>query len=406
MNITYVSNTDLAGRIFNGYELHKTLNEIGYKSNQIVIEKQSKDDTVIPLLSEHELFIRNNLKVLERELSVNAMLFPYFNNLVENEIFKNPDIIHYQLIQNDFLSIADFNKLSKIKKCVWTIHDPWIVTGHCIHPLYCNKWKEGCENCENLQDAAFPLNVDRTNQLWKIKKETFEKVDIDLIVSSNFMINYLKKSPITCHMNRIHKIPFGINIEKINNVSKEEAKSKLNIETNNIVIGFRNEQSKLKGTKYIEEALLKLREKEKITILTVGTNSVPDKIKNMFNVIELGWQNDDKIMDTFYNAIDIFLMPSLAETFGLMSIEAMAHKCAIVVFKDTVLEEITFAPDCGVAVKYKSSDELKETIERLIDNYEERLFRGNLGREIVGKYYKYSDYVNEHIELYKEIFSR
>ena len=153
-------------------------------------------------------------------------------------------------------------------------------------------------------------------------------------------------------------------------------------------------------------ALDKLNTVHKISIITVGENKLPKAISNRFDVVELGWQNDENIINDFYNATDIFLMPSLAETFGLMAIEAMAHRCAVVVFKNTVLEEITFANKCGVSVKYKNMNELKDAIERLISDEEERKYRGNLGREIVTKYYKYSDYVSKHIKLYEEILSR
>ena len=216
----------------------------------------------------------------------------------------------------------------------------------------------------------------------------------------------LNKSPITCNLKRIHKIPFGIELNGASYIKKEEAKKRLNIDDNNVVISFRNEIDKIKGVKYIEEALLSLEDKNKITILTVGEGNSLDSLKRKYDVIELGWQNDSGIMDDFYSASDVFLMPSLAESFGMMAIEAMAHCCTVVVFKDTVLEEITYSPECGIAVKYKSTEELKNAVVRVIKDENERFYRGKLGREIVSKYYKYSDYINSHIDLYEEILSR
>jgi glycosyltransferase involved in cell wall biosynthesis len=112
-------------------------------------------------------------------------------------------------------------------------------------------------------------------------------------------------------------------------------------------------------------------------------------------------------MGRFYSAADIFfLMPSLAESFGLMAIEAMAYECPVIVFENTVLPEITFAPLCGLAVKYKSGRALKDAVEYLISDPEDRIARGRLGRELVFEHYRYSDYVNKHLELYEAIMKR
>ena len=159
MNITHVNATDLPGKIFNGYELVRSLNEMGHNGKQIVIDKYSNDSFVEPLLSENEMFIRNNLIRLEQELSMNSCLLPYSRNLLDNTTFNSSDIIHYHLIHNYFLSIADLKKLTIKKKSVWTIHDPWLITGHCIHPLACEKWRTGCRDCENLYNTTFKLKL-------------------------------------------------------------------------------------------------------------------------------------------------------------------------------------------------------------------------------------------------------
>lgn len=406
MNITFVNNCDLPGRIFNGYELHKSLNESGHNSNQIVLEKTSKDNTVIPLLSDNEMFVRRQLMVLERRLSMNDAVYPYAQYLMDNCYFKDADIVHYQFIHNNCLDICDLKKLALIKKSVWTIHDPWVITGHCVHPLSCNNWETGCESCDNLDDAAFPLNVDKAGQLWRIKQEALENLDIDLVVASDFMIKYLQKSPITCNLNKIHKIPFGIDLNKISLQDKESAKNKFGIGENNAVIGFRCEDNKLKGVKFIEDMLMKFPSVENITLLTVGDGQLSKEVKDKFKIIELGWQDNADIMDDFYNATDIFLMPSLAESFGMMAIEAMAHECTVVVFKETVLEEITFSPDCGVAVEYKDSNALYKAVEGLLNNRPEVQYRGRLGRELVNRHYRYENYVSSHVKLYEEILSK
>ncbi len=406
MKITYLSNTDLTGRIFNGYDLHLSLNGLGHSCAQIVIDKQSDTDTVIPLLSDNERYVREKLKKLERELSIHNLLYPYKDYLIENEHYLKPDILHCQLIHNAVLSMYDIEELFSEKKTVWALHDPWIFTGHCVYPLECSKWKEGCKSCPRPYDSAFPMKADISDQLWKVKRDVLEKADCDLIVSTDFMLNFVNNSPFASRPERVHKIPFGIAADKLELTDKISAKHSFGIDHQDLVVAFRAEGNTVKGLACILEALGLLDVKARISLLTVGYAPLPPEIKSKYNTVELGWTNDTGVMGRFYSAADIFLMPSLAESFGLMAIEAMAYECPVIVFENTVLPEITFAPLCGLAVKYKSGRALKDAVEYLISDPEDRIARGRLGRELVFEHYRYSDYVNKHLELYEAIMKR
>ena len=111
-------------------------------------------------------------------------------------------------------------------------------------------------------------------------------------------------------------------------------------------------------------------------------------------------------MMDFYQSCDIFLMPSLAESFGMMAVEAMASKCVVICFRGTVLEEVTNAPDCGIAVEYLSAGGIASEITRLIKHPEEIRRRGEKGFERVKQNYEFDAYVNKHIELYEEIWKQ
>ena len=92
-----------------------------------------------------------------------------------------------------------------------------------------------------------------------------------------------------------------------------------------MVIAFRSDRLERKGCKYIYEALQKLNAGNKIELLCVGNENVPSYIKDKYHTTELGWVDDESEIIRFFQSCDIFLMPSLAETFGVMAIEAMAE---------------------------------------------------------------------------------
>ncbi len=81
--------------------------------------------------------------------------------------------------------------------------------------------------------------------------------------------------------------------------------------------------------------------------------------------MELGWIENTGTIAEALNAADLFLMPSIAEAFGLMAIESMACGTPVIVFEGTALPETINAPECGIAVPYKDSHALARAIDEV-----------------------------------------
>lgn len=403
MKVVEINYSDLPGRVFNGYDLHLSLNQIGYQACQIVKDKRSNTNTVVQL--ERNLLLEKQIKDVEKRFSMSNILEVYGKQLQKEKEFIECDIAHYHILHNDMISLLDLPNLMKEKPSVWTIHDPWIVTGNCVHPHECGGWLQECKVCNNLNYKYFEMKQDKAHEMWQIKKEVFKDLEVDIIVASDFMKRYIEKSPITQNIKRIHKIPFGVHLDAFEKLDKKQLRKKYMIEDSEFVLGFRNEDAPIKGCKHIFDAINYLNNQYKFTIITVGSGELPEEIKAKNRCIELGWQDNDEIMREFYTVCDTFVMPSLAESFGLMAIEAMAAQTAVICFKDTVVAENTQSPQCGFAVEYASSIGIKKAIEYMLLSREECLLRGKMGREIVRKKYQYNTYVNKHIELYKDILN-
>lgn len=401
MKITEVNYTDLLGRHFNGYDLVCELCKRGIDADQIVCNKQSNSQKVFALDIDKILDIQ--IRGFEREYSISNLIYPYADKMRNMISYKEADIVHYHLIHNGMFSLLDYPVLMNEKKCVWTIHDPWIITGNCVHPLDCDKWKTGCHDCKRIHDFYFNMEEDNTAFMWNMKRELFSKINPHIVVSSQFMKSYLQQSPITSHFDKIHIIPFGVDVNSYSTDYKCEIRNKFEIANEGTVIGFRIDRAPIKGNNYIFDALRKICCKEKIIIVCVCAGEIPDDIVELYRTINFGWVNDEEKMKNFYELTDLFLMPSLAESFGMMAIEAMAAGSLVLCFNNTVIEELIDAPRCGVAVEYKSADKMAETITYFINHKEELKGRGKLSREYVNKRYPFSKYIDEHIKLYEEI---
>lgn len=407
MRILQVSDTDLPGRRFNGFDLQRMLNSKGFGAKQLVCNKLSQDENVISFLNtQSDYFIRESCRKFEENVSLQSMIYPFGELMKNMREFKEADIIHYHLLFNHFMSMFSFKYLVNLKPTVWTLHDPWALTGHCVHPIDCDGWLTGCHNCPHL-DRYSPLKEDTAHGIWEIKHQIYKEIDLDLVVASEWMLDLVKRSPLTSHFKNVHLIPFGIDtnvFKKKTNVKR--LRKEREISENSFVIMFRQDDQEWKGLPYIKKMLAKIKNPQDIVILTVGKTGLLEDYKKKFKIIEYKWINDEEEIVNLYSISDLFLMPSIAESFGLMAVEAMSCSLPVIVFEGTALPSVVYAPDVGIALEKNERDNMYKEILRLKDNPEERKKRGELGRMKVEKIYDIKSYEKVMISLYKDIYDR
>ena len=403
IRVLEVNNIDLPGKVFNGYDMISDLNKKTFDIKQTVVQKLSNNKRVIELLEKKKMDLYNKLIAFEEKNSVHNLFSATSPALINNPYYLNSEIVHFHMFHNTKLSIPSLVRISNEKKVIISLHDPWFLTGRCVHFYNCDKWKNGCNNCKHL-DTLFQFKKDNSSIMWNIKKDVFSKSNIDFIVTSEWMRDLLKKSPIFSGVkeDRIHLIPFGINLKRYKNYNnKKRLRKALNISDDEYVI-FLRAQTDFKGTEYVLEALKKLNVKRHITVLTCDQSGLLDEVNKKYRIIDLGFIKEKEIIKAF-NMCDLFLMPSKAESFGMMAIEAMACEKPVVVFDNSALPSVTFAPECGYLVKDRDSDDLCNAIKYFVENEKEGTERGKIGRELCKKHYSYSEYVKNLEKLYKDI---
>ena len=128
----------------------------------------------------------------------------------------------------------------------------------------------------------------------------------------------------------------------------------LGLSADQIVIGFRAVDFEYKGFDLLLPALEALHRSHPelpLAFIAFEEKGMCPSFENKIPVIEPGWIDDDSI-HIYYRAMDFFVMPSKAETFGLMAIEAMiAGACPLVTF-GTSLAQLIDAPRHGIAVEH------------------------------------------------------
>ena len=401
MKILQVNGYQSPGRRFNGLSLKPYLAELDIQSKQLVWEQDRQEQDVISLHGKAVHKINRFTRGVERVFSLQSQLYTNGMHIKRLPEFREADLIHYHIIHSGFLSMQSLPSLTTLKPTVWTLHDPWAMTGHCIHPFDCGRWKTGCGSCPDL-DTDFKINFDTTALNFRLKRFAYRRSNFEVIVASQWMENMVGLSPLFDGVT-VHRIPFGLDLQFFKARDQAQAKARLGIEADRLVLCFRSVLNDFKGLKYVIDALERLQVDVPICLLTLNDKGRIEQFKDRFQVVELGWINDDEVMRDVYDATDLFLMPSLADSFGLMAVEAMAFGKPTVCFEGTALPEVIFSSQAGVAVASRDSQALVNAIERLIRNPEERIQRGQRSRELAEKHYDIRMQAERTADVYRQV---
>ncbi|HLW30540.1 MAG TPA: glycosyltransferase [Brumimicrobium sp.] len=141
--------------------------------------------------------------------------------------------------------------------------------------------------------------------------------------------------------NRTTVIPSGLELDKyFNAISSQESKELLNLDSAKEYIGLVGRFDVQKGQLLLLEAFNNIKSKVQHNLVFLGesthgeSDAYLDELKNFVKTNNLQdrvfFRPFRKDVETFYSAIDVFVMATKAETFGMVTIEALASGCRVV----------------------------------------------------------------------------
>ncbi len=260
------------------------------------------------------------------------------NNLFKNNFYKQADLVHLHLVDPNFLTLKTLKRISEEKPLVWTWHDPWALTGHCVYPGNCKEWINSCKVCPDLA-RSFSVKRDRTFLNRLEKYELFSNMDMQIHLASNWMKDLTIKSGIKLKREPI-VIPLPSSFGMETRMGDRKKFRELHkISDNQIVIGFRDTPLWQKGTRNIENLLINLEADKNLILISVDGTETLKQFQDKFRVIQLGYLNNSKIISEFYSGIDLFLSLSTEEAYGVMAAESISLGTPVLTLEGTGVDE-------------------------------------------------------------------
>lgn len=271
----------------------------------------------------------------------------------------NADIVNLHWIGNETISISQINKIKT--KLVWTLHDMWPFCG--AEHYTNNKRFEYGYKLSNKPTNETGLDINK--YIWGKKIRHFKKIK-KIIVTSSWMKNAAKKS-FLFKDKQITEIPLPIDVNNWNYIKNNKyIKKLLKIEQNKKIIVFGSDnylKNERKGLKFYLNLVKKLN-KDKYQFIVFGEdnheefNSYLKKLNIKKKILNMGKLKDELSLKIFYSSIDLLILPSMQESFGLIAQEGSIMGVPSVVFNNTGLTSVIDHKKNGYLSKSNSNEDI------------------------------------------------
>lgn len=360
-------------------------------------DQQSKDDQLqINGLNADPLFFKNTKPAL-------ATILNTLNTCVQmNSGEMNADIVHCHTWYAQFAGIVS-------KLCYGT---PLVLTTHSLEPL--RPWKR--EQLGRGYDAS----------CW-IEKTAIEMADAVIAVSHETKQDILKNFQI--EDSKISVIYNGIDLAEYNQTSETTALDKFGIDRSKPYVLFVGRITRQKGIIHLVNAIKYLAEETQV-VLCAGapdTEEIGAEMKRCVqevqrirrNVIWIAEMVSKKEAIQLYSHAAVFCCPSIYEPFGIINIEAMACKTAVVASSVGGIKEVVVHGETGLLIPLQQeatapfeashpdtfSRDLAIGINTLMTDASLRESMGNMGRKRVENLFDWKAIAKQTESLYKKILT-
>lgn len=313
----------------------------------------------------------------------------------------NPDVIHLHNIHDHYMNYPLlFEYLNSCgKPLVWTMHDFWAVTGHCMHftNAQCDRWQSGCHNCP-MQKVYPNTFLDRSGRNYELKKQLFAAhPNMTLVGVSDWVGNTLTKSFLKD--NPIMVIPNGIDVDAFRfSAGYKHPEIK---DTDFVILGVSFVWGPEKGLDDYKRLSEQLGDGYKVVLVGVTDDIIRQLPKN---IIGIKRTKDVREMVALYSRADVVTILSRAETFGLTAVEGYACGTPAIVYDNTALPAL-ITPETGRVVKTGDIDQLCETVSEFKNSKFKQLHSTDCRHLAEAKYDKNKCF-DRYVQLYEELLRK
>ncbi len=250
--------------------------------------------------------------------------FPGSHHLLEQTPFP-PDVVHAHNLHGDFFDLRALATISRRLPTVLTLHDAWLLSGHCAHSFGCERWRSGCGNCPDLSIPP-AIRRDATAENWRRKAEVYARSEFFVACPSRWIEERVRGSMLMPGLRALRTIHNGVDLDRFTPGGRAVARRKLSWPEKEFIAVFTAASVRgnvWKDHRTMREAVARAAQslpEVPLRFFAIGEGAPAEQIGGAR--IEYLAHRDD-VADC-YRAADVYLHAARADTFPTSVIEALA----------------------------------------------------------------------------------
>lgn len=304
-----------------------------------------------------------------------------------------PDVIHLHNIHGYYLNyevlfqfLADYRR-----PVIWTLHDMWAVTGHCVCSDYigCDKWKTMCSACPQKNGYPSSYVLDRSRDNYIRKKKAFQSVkNLTVVTPSNWLCEQVKQSFLGHAAVRV--INNGIDLTAFSPCPGVFGRQK-GLEDRKIVLSVLDGQDERKGIQDMYTLARLLPQEYQVVIVGLTGKQVKALPREI-----IGIERTDSIeqLAQIYSDAFVFVNPTYEDNFPTVNLEALACGIPVITYRTGGSPESLTAA-CGYVAKQGDVEDIARVIQKRRFVREDCIAQAQLYNKDI----KFKDYMS----LYNEV---
>lgn len=239
-----------------------------------------------------------------------------------------PDIVHCHNLHGGYFDLRALPWLCARVPVVLSLHDAWLLSGHCAHSLDCERWQIGCGHCPDL--GIYPAILrDATAFNWQRKQEIYARCALYVAAPSRWLMEKVKRSILSRAIVESRIIPHGVDLGVFHPVDRGSARRALAIpDEANVLLFAANgiRKNRWKDYRTMRSAIALVAERLKgrsVIFIALGESASPEHI-GQATIRFVPYQRDQRVVALYYQAADLYVHAARADTFPNTVLEALA----------------------------------------------------------------------------------
>jgi glycosyltransferase involved in cell wall biosynthesis len=276
--------------------------------------------------------------MFRRATGRNNFLFPSTLFLGRRSWVKDAQIWHFHNLHGHFASIPALARLSFRKPIVLSPVDQFLATGYCTYSLGCERYRDACGECPQL-DLEYPgLSRDTTSELLAMKRSAVTNSKFNFLVHTKYLAQFYASTFVG--KRPIEQIYYGVDTQTFRPLDRA-VQTELGLTPSNaLTLGLLHSDivDRRKGLLPLISSLQSLAETMpgRLRLLVIGKSSerALELATENLPIVTLPFLADSQSLAKGLNACDVLLYPTKADNLSLTCLNALA--CGVPVISSRV----------------------------------------------------------------------